>query len=177
MRRIFFSFCILAVVLIVVFGSSSVPNGKAKGKPAAEPQIPGTRCTRLTFGPREKKKKPATPVIAGSAMPGTRCIRLSSGGRPGTPLPNAPTNVGLASSTSYIASKADPKVNLKTIACDPDGDTVLYTYSTTGGRINGDGAEAVWDLSGARPGEYTVTVEVDDGCGCISFSSSVVTRE
>ena len=139
--------------------------------------MPGTRCTRLTFGPREKKKKPATAVVAGSAMPGTRCARLSSGGRPGTILPNAPTNVGLASSTSYIAGKADPKVNLKTIACDPDGDNVLYTYSTTGGRIGGDGAEAVWDLGGAPPGTYTVTVEVDDGCGCISFSSSVVTVE
>ena len=176
MRRALFLFIVLAFGLIVVFGSSSIPNGKAKGKPAAEPQMPGSRCTRLTFGPREKKK-PATSVIGGSAMPGTRCARLSSGGRPGTILPNAPTNVGLASSTSYIAGKADTKVNLKAVACDPDGDNILYTYSTTGGRISGDGAEAVWDLGGTQPGVYTVTVEVDDGCGCISFSSSVVTLE
>jgi hypothetical protein len=139
------------------------------------PQIPGTRCTRLTFGPKEKKK-PAT--AATSAMPGTRCARLSSGGRPGTILPNAPPSVGLASSTAYISTNAVEKVNLKAISCDADGDSVLYTYSATGGRISGEGASAVWDLGGApRPGTYTVSVEVDDGCGCIAFEASTVTLE
>jgi hypothetical protein len=32
-----------------------------------------------------------------------------------------------------------------------------------------------WDLSGLAPGTYTASVEVDDGCGCISFSSTTVT--
>jgi hypothetical protein len=52
---------------------------------------------------------------------------------------------------------------------------LLYTYSTTGGRITGQGGTATWDLSGLGPGTYTSTVEVDDGCGCISFSSTSVT--
>jgi hypothetical protein len=105
-------------------------------------------------------------------------MRLSSGGRPGTILPNTPPSVGLASSTAYIAKSANAQVDLKTIACDSDGDNVLYTYSTTGGRITGDGASAVWNLSGvSRPATYTITVEVDDGCGCIAFESAVVTLE
>ena len=66
-------------------------------------------------------------------------------------------------------------VGLTTTATDPDGDTLLYTYSTTGGRITGDGANATWDLSGLAPGTYTASVEVDDGCGCVSFSSTTVT--
>jgi hypothetical protein len=32
-----------------------------------------------------------------------------------------------------------------------------------------------WDLSGLQPGTYTASVEVDDGCGCVSFSSTTVT--
>ena len=66
-------------------------------------------------------------------------------------------------------------VGLTTTATDPDGDTLLYTYSVTGGRITGDGANATWDLSGLAPGTYTASVEVDDGCGCVSFSSTTVT--
>ncbi|MCA1641245.1 MAG: PKD domain-containing protein [Acidobacteria bacterium] len=66
-------------------------------------------------------------------------------------------------------------VTLTANATDPDGDTLLYTWTTTGGRITGDGPNVTWDLSGVAPGTYTASVEVDDGCGCISFSSTTVT--
>ena len=172
MRRTLVSLLILAIALIV-FGSSSAPKSDAKSNLPVVPQ-PGTRCTRLTFGPKPKKNAPATD----SGTAGTRCARLSSGGRPGSILPNTPPNIGLASSTASISTNADSKVNLKAIACDADGDNVLYTYSVTGGRIAGEGASAVWDLSGAsRPATYTVTVEVDDGCGCMSFESTTVALE
>jgi hypothetical protein len=174
MRRTLVSLTILAVGLIV-FASSSVSPGKAKGKPSVAPQMPGSRCTRITFGPKEKKKKTAAEA---TALPLPRCARLSSGGRPGTILPNAPPSLGLASSTAHISTNAGEKVNLEAISCDADGDSVLYTYSTTAGRIAGEGASAVWDLAGApRPGTYTVSVEVDDGCGCIAFKALTVTLE
>jgi PKD domain-containing protein len=182
MRRTLISLIIIGLTLIV-FGSSSILKSKAKGEATvvAQQAQPGTRCTRLMFGPRPKKKKTEKEIAAAKnsgAMPGTRCVRLSSGGRPGTILPNTPPNVGVAASTAYIATNANAQVNLKTIACDPDGDNILYTYSASGGRITGDGATATWNLSGvARPGTYTVTVEVDDGCGCIAFDSSEVTLE
>jgi len=66
-------------------------------------------------------------------------------------------------------------VSLSANATDPDGDTLLYTYSTSGGRITGEGPNVSWDLTGVQPGTYTATVEVDDGCGCMSFSSTTVT--
>jgi hypothetical protein len=66
-------------------------------------------------------------------------------------------------------------VQLSANATDPDGDTLLYTYSTSGGRITGEGPNVSWDLTGVQPGTYTATVEVDDGCGCMSFSSTTVT--
>jgi len=66
-------------------------------------------------------------------------------------------------------------VQLAANATDPDGDTLLYTYSTSGGRITGEGPNVSWDLTGVGAGTYTATVEVDDGCGCVSFSSTTVT--
>lgn len=179
MRRSLFSLIIVGMILIA-FGSSSVLKSKTKSEATVVAQASKSRCTHITFGPREKKKsKKEAAAYKGPAMPGTRCPRLSSGGRPGSILPNTPPKVGLATSTTYIAKNADAQVNLKTIACDAEeGDNVLYTFSTTGGRITGEGPSAVWNLSGVtRPGTYTVTVEVDDGCGCLGWDSTEVTLE
>ena len=107
-----------------------------------------------------------------------------------TIFPNQPPTVSLTASSSSVMLPAectgtdlpDPNctptagtVQLSANATDPDGDTLLYTYSTTGGRITGDGPNATLDLTGVAPGTYTVTVEVDDGCGCIAFTSTTVT--
>jgi hypothetical protein len=107
-----------------------------------------------------------------------------------TIFPNQPPTVTLSASSSRVTLAAectgtdrpDPNctptagtVQLAATATDPDGDTLLYTYSTTGGRVSGDGPNATLDLAGVAPGTYTVTVEVDDGCGCIAFTSTTVT--
>ena len=107
-----------------------------------------------------------------------------------TIFPNQPPTVSLTASSSSVTLPAacsgdelpDPTctptagtVQLSANATDPDGDTLLYTYSTTGGRITGDGPNATLDLTGVATGTYTVTVEVDDGCGCIAFTSTTVT--
>ncbi|MFL6256774.1 MAG: hypothetical protein ACJ74T_17350 [Pyrinomonadaceae bacterium] len=109
-----------------------------------------------------------------------------------TIFPNQPPTVTLSASSSRVVLAAectgdqrpDPActptagtVQLSSTATDPDGDTLLYTYSTTGGRVSGDGPNATLDLTGVAPGTYTVTVEVDDGCGCIAFNSTTVTVE
>src|SRR5215213_997992 len=103
-------------------------------------------------------------------------------------LPNQPPTVTLSASSGTITLPCPPgtvsasctpsanqTVQLASTATDPDGDTLLYTYSTTGGRVTGDGANVSWDLTGVQPGTYTATVEVDDGCGCVAFSSTTVT--
>jgi PKD domain len=107
-----------------------------------------------------------------------------------TVFPNQPPTVSLTAASSTITLPAncnppqlpDPSctataatVALSANATDPDGDTLLYTWSTTGGRVSGDGANATLDLSGVSPGTYTVTVEVDDGCGCVAFTSTNIT--
>jgi hypothetical protein len=105
-------------------------------------------------------------------------------------LPNQPPTAALAASASTITvpcqtgfhsksgscpATATTTVGLTTTASDPDGDTLLYTYTVTGGRVTGEGTNVSWDLSGVGPGTYTASVEVDDGCGCITSSSTTVT--
>lgn len=58
---------------------------------------------------------------------------------------------------------SDSQVALRTSASDPENDVLLYSYTTTGGRIVGDGANVTWDLSGVQPGTYRANVYVKDG--------------
>jgi len=102
-------------------------------------------------------------------------------------LPNKAPSVKLAPDSSRVVlpgcddvaaipgcSATSPKVKLSARATDPDGDTLLYTYSTTGGRIYGGGPEVTFDLTGIAPGVYSVTVKVDDGKGGTATDSAKV---
>lgn len=100
-------------------------------------------------------------------------------------LPNQPPTVALevGAVTAVAANVRRESANtvcvgdtvaLTARASDPDGDTLLYRWTTTGGRITGDGANVTFDSAGLAPGDYTVTVEVDDGCGCVAFDSKTV---
>jgi hypothetical protein len=55
------------------------------------------------------------------------------------------------------------EIQLTADARDPDNDTLLYTWSVTGGRLSGEGRAVTWDLSGVQEGTYTASVEVNDG--------------
>jgi hypothetical protein len=57
------------------------------------------------------------------------------------------------------------KISVQTVAVDPENDVLTYQYTVSGGKIVGQGANVVWDLTGAAPGTYTITAGVDDGCG------------
>jgi len=155
-------FAITSFAVGVTGGGGSVGSHPAGGGDAscsqdgaAPAQIPGTRCTR---------ERPE------------RCTRAGEGN-------NAPVVELKASEQKIVLSckegtpsadcmpSASQQVQLTAEAKDPDEDTLLYTYSATGGRATGDGANVTWDLTGLRPGTYTATVEVDDGCGCVAFHS------
>src|SRR5262245_19681758 len=103
-------------------------------------------------------------------------------------LPNQPPTVNLAlgpvtpGSTDLLRASASTvcagdKVALVATASDPDGDTLLYTWSATGGRVIGEGVNTQFDTTGLAPGDYTVTIEVNDGCGCVAFDSKTIRVE
>ncbi|HYJ88673.1 MAG TPA: hypothetical protein VEW46_21585 [Pyrinomonadaceae bacterium] len=78
------------------------------------------------------------------------------------------------SSTSCTPS-ASRSVTLTADATDRDNDTLLYTWSVTGGSISGEGRGVTWDLSGVNPGTYTATVTVNDGNAHTVTASTTVT--
>lgn len=62
-------------------------------------------------------------------------------------------------------TEAEKIIKVKTVAKDNENDVLVYSYTVSGGRIIGQGANIIWDLAGVRFGEYTITADVDDGCG------------
>jgi hypothetical protein len=66
-------------------------------------------------------------------------------------------------------------VGTKGSSTDPT-DVLTYNYTVSGGRIVGSGANVTWDLSGVRPGTYTITAGVDNGCGvCGTTKTETIT--
>jgi hypothetical protein len=78
------------------------------------------------------------------------------------------------SSDSCTAS-ASRSVELIASYTDQDNDTLLYTWSVSGGTLSGEGKTVQWDLSAQQPGTYTATVSVNDGNGHIVPGSATVT--
>jgi K319L-like, PKD domain len=101
--------------------------------------------------------------------------------------PNQPPTVNVSASTSTISRPCPPptssttctpsgnEVQLTANATDPDNDTLLYTWSVTGGRLTGEGRTVTWDLSGVANGTYTASVDVNDGNGHIVTATTTVT--
>jgi hypothetical protein len=70
----------------------------------------------------------------------------------------------------------DRKISVNTLAVDPENDVLTYVYKVSGGEIVGTGNEVDWDLWGVKPGIYTITAGVDDGCGvCGKTQTKTVT--
>ncbi|MDQ6788468.1 MAG: hypothetical protein M3033_16820, partial [Acidobacteriota bacterium] len=69
------------------------------------------------------------------------------------------------SANSNACSDKNRLIEISSEAIDPENDVLTYNYTVTGGKIIGQGSKVVWDLSGEKPGTYTITVGVDNGCG------------
>lgn len=57
------------------------------------------------------------------------------------------------------------QVNVFTEYFDPENDVLTFQYKVSGGKIVGQGANVVWDLTGLTPGTYTIMAGVNDGVG------------
>jgi hypothetical protein len=86
-----------------------------------------------------------------------------------------PCPIDQISASGACPTARNSSLMLATHATDPNGDKLDYTYSVTGGSINGEGSHVTWEFSGVAPGAYTASVRVDDGRGRVSAASTSVT--
>lgn len=106
--------------------------------------------------------------------PGThqKSFRIGSGivyrwGMP-TPPPPAPKGPPVASCSANPASiyaGSTDNVAVHVNASSPDNLPLTYTYTATGGTVEGTGPDARWSANGVNVGSYTVSAKVDDGKG------------
>ena len=151
----------LATMLLYVACAALLTAAAAAGTPQGRTHRPSQRTTPTpTPRPRPTPWPNERPSV--KLAPSARELVLESGCDEGQPVPPA-----------CVATS--PKVKLSARATDPDGDTLLYTYSTAAGRVVGEGPEVTLDLTGVAPGVYEVSVEVDDGVGGIATAAAEIT--
>lgn len=86
--------------------------------------------------------------------------------------PNHPPTISCTADKGVVTPAGD-MVAVSCDASDPDNDPLTYTWSSTGGKVDGGGPAVRWSAQGVPPGSYTITVKVDDGRG--GFASANVT--
>jgi hypothetical protein len=160
-----------------------VTNVDPLGPPATVVTVPATSRVATVDGfPRGFNPSEEPNGFIAQFWIGRRNIRS-------TPAPpnQPPTVSAVSTSISAILRPCPPgqnpvdctptgnEVQLTANATDPDNDTLLYTWSVTGGRLTGEGRTVTWDLSGVATGSYTATVEVDDGNQHKASGSATVT--
>ncbi len=86
------------------------------------------------------------------------------GGAP-PPPPNRPPVASCSANPTQVIDGSGDSVMVRADASDPDNDPLTYTWSATGGTIDGTGAQVRWRSAGVALGTYTITARVDDGRG------------
>ena len=78
------------------------------------------------------------------------------------PSPNHPPVAACSVSPVSIFAGSGDSVAVHVTASDPDNDPLTYSYTATGGAVEGTGPEARWNSTGVAVGSYTVNVKVDE---------------
>jgi hypothetical protein len=92
-------------------------------------------------------------------------VVLRWGYPPEPPKPiHPPTAACSANPTSVYQGTTEP-VTIHVDATDQDKVGLTYSYTATGGTVDGTGPDARWNPTGLALGSYTVNVKVDNGHG------------
>jgi hypothetical protein len=84
---------------------------------------------------------------------------------PPPPPPAGPPVASCSANPSSVYQGSTDPVAIHVDASSPASLPLNYSYSATGGAVDGTGADARWNPSGTALGTYTVTAKVDDGKG------------
>ncbi len=118
-----------------------------------------TRFTDRSSSTGQKARQNDVRVSAGIVF------RFGGNPPPPPPPPNRPPVVSCSADKSMVYAESGDVVAVRAQASDPDNDPLTYSWTVTGGAVEGSGPEVRWNSSGMAPGTYTVKVRVDDGRG------------
>ncbi len=111
-------------------------------------------------------------------------VRLSAGivfrfggSHPAPPPVNHPPVASCSAGNSMVYVGSGDMVPVTATASDPDNDTLNYTWSASGGRVDGSGPQVRWLSADTAVGAYTVTLNVDDGHGGTAMCSAEIRVE
>ena len=93
------------------------------------------------------------------------------------PPPNHPPTASCSADKSMVFVDSGDTVAVTATAADPDNDPLTYTWTSTGGRVDGTGAQVRWLSAGTAVGTYTITAHVDDGRGGAASCSADIRVE
>ncbi len=93
------------------------------------------------------------------------------------PPANHPPTASCAAEKGMVYLDSGDTVAVSATASDPDNDPLTYTWSSNGGRVDGDGPQVRWLSAGAAVGSYIVTLHVDDGRGGAASCSTNIRVE
>ncbi len=94
-------------------------------------------------------------------------VQFRFGGASSRPA-NRPPVVSCSANPTHVMSGSGDTISVRASASDPDFDPLMYTWTATGGTIDGTGYEVRWSPTGLAVGTYSVTVRVDDGRGGVT---------
>ncbi len=92
------------------------------------------------------------------------------------PAPRPPVASCSADKSSVYAGSGDT-VNVRAHAPSPESFPLTYTWTASGGTVDGSGPEVRWNSSGAAQGTYTVASRVEDGHGGTASCSAEIRVE
>jgi hypothetical protein len=87
---------------------------------------------------------------------------------------NKPPSATCSAEPSSVMQGSGDVIRVHAGASDPDGDSLTYSWTATGGSVDGTGPDARWTPGNAAPGSYTVTANVSDGHGGTASCSAAV---
>ena len=84
---------------------------------------------------------------------------------PAPAKPNHPPVAACSAAQPSVYEGTTAPIAIHVDATDADNDPLTYSYTATGGTVDGTGPDVRWNPSGLAIGNYTVNAKVDDGRG------------
>src|SRR5216683_2797993 len=104
-------------------------------------------------------------------------LRLGLPAPPPPTKPKEPPTASCSANPASVYSGSNDTVAVHVTANSPDSLPLTYSYTATGGAVEGTGPDARWNSSGVSLGSYTVNAKVDDRKGGTASCSADIRVE